>query len=96
MNIKNIVVMPCPFCDFDDPEVCEVEPGTFAIDCPNCQCIGPYADDIENAVRCWNIPHDRDYKMDRLVQEAKVGDEKTSTYEISKANCLLQAHGGID
>lgn len=64
-------IMPCPFCDNEDVEVCEVELGTFAIDCPECQCLGPFADDIETAILRWNAPHDRDYKMDRLVREAK-------------------------
>lgn len=68
-----ITVMPCPFCDFDDVEISEIEPGRYAVDCPDCQAIGPFADDVEGAIRCWNIPHGRDFNMDRLVREAKAG-----------------------
>jgi hypothetical protein len=46
--------LACPFCDEFDVEYCEVEPGTFAIDCPSCQCIGPFSDTAEGAVIAWN------------------------------------------
>lgn len=64
-------IMPCPFCDYTDVEFCEVEPGRFAIDCPECECIGPFADDIETAIQRWNAPHDKSLKLDLLVREAK-------------------------
>lgn len=60
-------VLPCPFCDHDDVEYCEVDPGTFAIDCPECQCIGPFAPTPELAAARWNAAHDNDLKMDRRV-----------------------------
>jgi len=63
--------LSCPFCDETDVEYCEVEPGTFAIDCPTCQCIGPFADDAEGAVIAWNKAHDKDLKLTRLVKEAR-------------------------
>ena len=51
INIKH-----CPFCDHADVEVNEIEPGRFAIDCPECECIGPFADDLDTAIRLWNVP----------------------------------------
>jgi hypothetical protein len=50
-TIKN-----CPFCDHDDVEVNEIEPGRFAIDCPECECIGPFCDSTDDAIRAWNTP----------------------------------------
>lgn len=51
-----IDILPCPFCGHDDVEICEVEPGRIAIDCPECQCIGPFADALEDAAALWNAP----------------------------------------
>lgn len=67
----SIDIKPCPFCDHADVEICEVQPGTIAIDCPECECIGPFASTVEAAVEKWNRPHERDFKMDRLVREAR-------------------------
>ena len=50
----DITVMPCPFCGHDDVEFSEVEPGTYAVDCPECQCIGPFADSTAGAAEKWN------------------------------------------
>lgn len=50
------VIKPCPFCSHVDVEICEVEPGRIAIDCPECECIGPFADTVEEAVDLWNVP----------------------------------------
>lgn len=47
-------VNPCPFCNHADVEYSEVEPGTYAVDCPECQCIGPFADSTEEAAKLWN------------------------------------------
>jgi hypothetical protein len=47
-------INPCPFCDHVDVEWCEPELGTYAIDCPECQCIGPFADSPEVAAEKWN------------------------------------------
>ncbi len=49
-------ILPCPFCEFVDVEICEVEPGRIAIDCPECECIGPFADSVEGAAAMWNKP----------------------------------------
>jgi hypothetical protein len=51
-----ITVNPCPFCGHDDVEFSEVEPGTYAVDCPECQCIGPFADTTDEARLKWNKP----------------------------------------
>lgn len=69
----SIAILPCPFCDYADVEICEVEPGRVAIDCPDCECIGPFADSVEEAAAKWNRPHEKDFKMDRLVREARDG-----------------------
>lgn len=68
-----IEIKPCPFCDYADVEVCEVEPGRYAIDCPDCECIGPFSDSVEGAIEKWNAPHNKDFNMDRLVREAREG-----------------------
>jgi hypothetical protein len=63
--------LSCPFCDEIDVEYCEVYPGQIAIDCPSCQCIGPFADTPEGAVIAWNRAHEKDLKLTRLVNEAR-------------------------
>lgn len=52
-----ITINPCPFCGYHDVEICEVEPGRIAIDCPDCECIGPFADTAEGAAALWNEPY---------------------------------------
>lgn len=47
---------PCPFCGHDDIEINEIEPGRFAIDCPECECIGPFNDSVKGAIEAWNMP----------------------------------------
>lgn len=64
-------VMPCPFCEYDDVYISEIEPGRLAVDCPNCESIGPFADTVEDAARLWNVVHDKSLKLDRLTREAK-------------------------
>jgi Lar family restriction alleviation protein len=49
-----LTVNPCPFCGHVDVEFSEVEPGTIAVDCPECQCIGPFADSHDEAASKWN------------------------------------------
>lgn len=53
-----ITIHPCPFCGWHDVEICEVEPGRIAIDCPECECIGPFADSVDDAAAKWNKPSD--------------------------------------
>lgn len=55
-----IDIKPCPFCDFVDVEICEIQPGTIAIDCPECEAIGPFAETVEAAAAKWNRPHERE------------------------------------
>lgn len=47
---------PCPFCGHDDIEINEIEPGRCAIDCPECECIGPFSDSVKGAIEAWNKP----------------------------------------
>jgi Lar family restriction alleviation protein len=54
--MSDLIIKPCPFCGHEDVEICEVEPGTIAIDCPECQAIGPFGDTVEAAIDMWNIP----------------------------------------
>ena len=51
---KNLHIDPCPFCGHDDIEINEVEPGSYAIDCPECRCIGPIKPDTMEAISYWN------------------------------------------
>lgn len=65
-------VMPCPFCGHDDVEIDEVDRGCFAVCCPECEAMGPVSRIcVENAIEGWNRPHDRDFKLERLVIEAR-------------------------
>jgi hypothetical protein len=52
----SLTVNPCPFCGNDDVQFCEVEPGLIAVDCPECQCIGPFAETSDEAAQMWNKP----------------------------------------
>jgi hypothetical protein len=67
----DIDVFPCPFCGHDDVQIGEVSPGRFAVDCPECECVGPQGDTVEQAVAKWCAPHDKDLKLERLVREAR-------------------------
>jgi hypothetical protein len=61
--------LSCPFCDEHDVEFCEAEPGTWAIDCPSCQAIGPFADDAEGAAIAWNKAHEKNLSLTREVEK---------------------------
>ena len=63
--------LSCPFCDEFDVEYCEVEPGTFAIDCPSCQCIGPFADTAEGAAIAWNRAHEKNLTLQDEVTKIR-------------------------
>lgn len=49
-----IQINACPFCGHDDVEIGEVSPSEFAVDCPDCRCIGPISGDIKGAIDAWN------------------------------------------
>lgn len=34
----------CPFCGHEDVELDEIEPGRYAVTCPECECIGPFSE----------------------------------------------------
>lgn len=63
-----IVIESCPFCGWHDVELGEIEPGRFAVDCPECECIGPFADDINAAIARWNAAHEKNLSLDRHVR----------------------------
>ncbi len=73
--MSDLIIKPCPFCGHEDVEICEVEPGTIAIDCPECQAIGPFADTVEAAIDLWNVP--------ALVAEAHVAERTTLLHRLS-------------
>jgi len=50
----SLTVDKCPFCDYDDVEIGEVSPGEFAVDCPECRCIGPVCGDVMESIAKWN------------------------------------------
>lgn len=49
-------IHPCPFCGFADVQIGEPEPDRIAIDCPECQAIGPFGGSTEEAAELWNLP----------------------------------------
>ena len=50
-----ITVSNCPFCNYDDVEIEEVDLGCYAVCCPECECIGPINhDSTEKAIEQWN------------------------------------------
>lgn len=52
--MSKTTVFPCPFCGHDDPEIGEVAPSEFAVDCPECRCAGPITGDVMSAIEAWN------------------------------------------
>lgn len=52
-----ITILPCPFCGHEDVEINEIGVGEFAVDCPECQAIGPITDDIMSAIHDFNRRH---------------------------------------
>jgi len=49
-----ITVLPCPFCGHEDVEIEETGTMEFAVDCPECRCIGPIRDTVMEAISFWN------------------------------------------
>lgn len=73
--MSDLIIKPCPFCGHADVEICEVEPGRIAIDCPECETIGPFADTVEAAIDMWNIP--------TLLAEANAAERSTLLRRLS-------------
>lgn len=48
------IMLPCPFCGHEDVEIDEVTTQEFAVDCPECRCIGPIRDTVMEAISFWN------------------------------------------
>ena len=76
-------ILPCPFCGFIDVEICEVEPGRIAIDCPECECIGPFADSVDEAAELWNIPTE---KLRQVQRHDSIMTEQVLQLETRAAN----------
>lgn len=49
-----ITILDCPFCGHTDVEICECSTGEYAVDCPECRCIGPVCETIMIAIDEWN------------------------------------------
>lgn len=49
-----VVIKNCPFCNWHDVEIDEIDMGRFSVCCPECETIGPVANDINAAIRSWN------------------------------------------
>jgi Lar family restriction alleviation protein len=49
-----IEIKPCPFCGHADVELGEPEPNRFAVDCPECGCVGPIINELHSAIDKWN------------------------------------------
>lgn len=47
-------ILPCPFCGHSDLKIGEPEPNRLAVDCPECECIGPFAVSVTDAITAWN------------------------------------------
>jgi Lar family restriction alleviation protein len=54
-------ILQCPFCGYDDVEIMEIQPGRWSIDCPDCECIGPFADSVDEAIANWNKAARKDF-----------------------------------
>ena len=51
-------IAPCPFCGYDDVEIDEVDVLRIAVNCPECECIGPVSRiGVEEAIDAWNNAH---------------------------------------
>lgn len=48
-------ISPCPFCGHEDVEIDEVGASEYAIDCPECRCIGPICGTVMEAINFWNL-----------------------------------------
>lgn len=55
-----IVVSNCPFCGSINVEIGEVSIGEYAVECTECRCIGPIANDIMESIRDWNRAWEKD------------------------------------
>ena len=47
-------ILPCPFCGHDDVQIDECSIGEYAVDCPECRCIGPICGSIMECITEWN------------------------------------------
>lgn len=47
-------INPCPFCGYDGVEIDEVAITEYAVDCPECRCIGPICGTVMEAISYWN------------------------------------------
>ena len=79
-TIKN-----CPFCDNDQVEIGEIEPGRYAVDCPECQCIGPFGDDMIEAIDKWNVPHSKCLSIEAEVRKINAWSREVGAVKTAKA-----------
>ena len=93
-----IEILPCPFCGYRYGKICEVEPGRIAIDCPDCECIGPFADSVEEAAEWWNTPHltmRQVLRHDALMTEHVLSHEKKIEKLLADKYALMRSNAEI-
>lgn len=47
-------ILPCPFCENEDPELMKLENTCWFIHCSRCNCEGPSSLNSGIAIRAWN------------------------------------------
>lgn len=90
-------INPCPFCGNEDIEIDEVRIGEYAVDCPECECIGPIKPEIMSAITAWNGAPQSIVNRDLLAfakQAADVLEYYNENRGVTRDNalCTLFAH----
>lgn len=66
-----ITVNNCPFCGDENVEIDEITvesgPALYAVDCQECEAVGPIRDDIMTAIEDWNRAPQRIVNRDLLA-----------------------------
>lgn len=74
-GIPKIVVLPCPFCGFDDVEIDEIDVGVHAVTCPDCGTTGPHPDGDSasgiQAIDHWNRAPRLDPRLAEIMRKAR-------------------------
>jgi len=49
-----LIVHDCPFCNASNVEIDERAPEEFAVECCECNALGPTTGDVMSAIAAWN------------------------------------------